>query len=261
MRADPFSADRFSIAAHEFRLPLSHIKGFVSTLRRRDLRLDEATRRDFLAEIEREADRLSEMIDDLLERSHSARERSRHFQRSARAPAALVAGGLDRVRGLLAGRFIEVDVPSDLPLVEVDGSAIERVIANLLQNALKYAQPTSHIRVRGRACGDALELRVEDDGPGIPARQRKRIFAPSYRGRRAQSSGQPGIGLGLAICLSIVSAHGGRIWADARPGGGARFTIVLPLRTERPLTEPSRPIRSSHNGNTPVGAVRCSQFG
>jgi signal transduction histidine kinase len=221
--------DSLSQAAHELRLPVSHIKGFVSTLRRRDAKVDDETRDDFLGEIEHEIDRVSELIDGLLEESRAGDRRQSRIPRRATRPASLVEGGLDRVRRLLQGRCVEVNIARDLPLVEVDSPAIERVIANLVQNALKYARADSHIRLSAQADDDALELRVEDDGPGIPSCDRRRIFARSYRGRRAKASSQTGYGLGLTICLSIVTAHGGRIWADSRPGGGTRFIVVLPL--------------------------------
>jgi two-component system sensor histidine kinase KdpD len=228
-----------SATAHELRLPLSHIKGFVSTLLRPDVAWDEDTKREFLAQIERETDRLSLLVEDLMEPTTAPHRRARSQQRTPRAPVALVAGGMDRVRGLLGSRSVEVDVPADLPMVEVDASAIERVIANLLHNALKYAPSDSHIRLAGRAIDGWLELSVEDDGPGIPTRHREQIFRRFFRGPAAQASGRPGSGLGLAICLSIVSAHGGRIWADARPGGGTRFTVVLPLAAADPLPDVS----------------------
>jgi two-component system sensor histidine kinase KdpD len=218
-----------SATAHELRLPLSHIKGFVSSLRRPDVEWDAETRADFLFQIELEADRLTQMVDDLMDHSKATQRRARHLHLSPTSPAALVAGGLDRVRGLLGDRCIEVAVPPDLPMVEVDAPAIERVLANLLDNALKYAPANSHISVSAHVANGALEVRVDDDGPGIPPADREQIFTRFFRGPDAQSSGRPGNGLGLAICLSIVSAHGGRIWADARVGGGTRFTVSLPL--------------------------------
>jgi two-component system sensor histidine kinase KdpD len=236
MLTDP-SVDFLSVAAHEFRLPVTHIKGFVSTLRRRDMDLDEATRSDFLAEIEHETDRLTQLIDDLLDRPDEVGTGARRSRRRPVPPAALIAGGLDRVRGLLDGRSVEIEVAADLPPVEVDAPAMERVIANLVHNAVKYAHPNGRIRLSARVTGDALAFFVEDDGPGLQPRERQRIFRGHYRGQSGSSSGLPGAGLGLTICLAIVSAHGGRIWADGRPGGGARFVTVLPLRASQPLEE------------------------
>lgn len=224
----------FSATAHELRLPLSHIKGFVSSLRRRDIEWDRETYEDFLAQIELETDRLAELVDTLLERTTRGvgRARQNERERQRTSPAALIDGGLDRVRSYLKGRSVEIDVPPGLPLVEVNAPAIERVIANLVHNALKYAPPNSHIRLSANAVGDLLQLRVEDDGPGISRRDREHIFKRFYRGERGHASGQSGSGLGLSICLSIVRAHRGCIWADPRPGGGARFTVVLPVATQ-----------------------------
>ena len=250
-----------SVMAHELRLPLSHIKGFVSTLRRPDMEWDEATRGEFLAQIERETDRLTQLVDELLKHSNPPNRRVRP-RRLACEPQALVAGGVDRVRGLLGGRSLDVDVPADLPVVEVDGPAIERVIANLLQNALKYTPPETRIRLAAQAEDSCLVLRVEDDGPGISMRDRAQIFRGFFRSPGARDSGQGGSGLGLAICLSIVSAHGGRIWADARPGGGARFTIALPLSRMPPLavsrwtSPPLRRIRAARTN--PARAARTA---
>jgi two-component system, OmpR family, sensor histidine kinase KdpD len=125
-------------------------------------------------------------------------------------------------------------VSRDLPLMDVDAPAVERVIANLVHNAVKYATPGSHIRIAARVAHRAFELRVEDNGPGIPPEDREQIFVRFYRRPDAAASGRPGVGLGLAICLSIVNAHGGRIWAGSRPGGGTRFTVSLPLTPEKP---------------------------
>jgi two-component system sensor histidine kinase KdpD len=218
-----------SAAAHELRLPLSHIKGFVSTLRRPGVQLDDLTRQDFLAQIEGETDRLTQLIDDLVDHSSVGHGRTRQAQHKTIRPIALIAGGLDRVRALLPGRRIEADVPIDLPKVEVDAAAIERVIANLLDNALKYAPADSPIRISAAVVDAHLELHVEDDGPGISPGERARIFNRFYRGPAARRSGRPGNGLGLAICRSIVSTHGGRIWTETPPRGGTRFAIALPL--------------------------------
>lgn len=215
-------------ASHELRTPLSHIKGFVSTLRQTDVEWDESARQDFLAEIEREADRLARLIGDLLDMSRLG---SGGIDARARAPeslAALVAGGLDRVRGALGDHPIAVDIGADLPAILADAGQIERVVANLVENATKYTPPGTPITLSGRASGRSVELRIEDTGPGIPTDQLERVFETFVRAPTAARSAS-GAGLGLTICRRIVEAHGGRIYAENRVEGGARFVVALPI--------------------------------
>ena len=216
--------------SHELRTPLAHIKGFTSSLRQPDVEWDEATRQDFLAEIEREADRLTELIDDLLSMSRLESGAPAQHAREAAAAADLVTAGLDRVRGLLGVARVDIDAPPDLPLVTVDAAQLEQVVANLVENAAKYGPATVQIRVTVAQVGDELELGVEDDGPGIPEEDLEHVFDKFYRARRTEHSGVPGTGLGLAICRAIVEAHGGRIWAENRPQGGARLLMRLPIQ-------------------------------
>jgi K+-sensing histidine kinase KdpD len=221
--------DEFLAAtSHELRTPLAHIKGFVSTLRQADVQWDEATRQDFLGEIEREADRLARLIGNLLDMS---RIESGGLERPDRAPTtarAVVSGGLDRVRGLLGQRPLLVDVPPELPAIDVDSTQVEGVFANLVENAAKYSPPETPLRLVGRPAEGGVEVRVEDEGPGIAADDLERIFDKFVRGAAARSS-IPGTGLGLAICREVVRANGGRIWAENRPTGGAAFVVWLPL--------------------------------
>ena len=131
---------------------------------------------DFLAEIEREADRLAVLIGDLLELS---RIESGGLDSHERAPARvgdLVAGGLDRVRGLFDERSLTVEVPTELPPVVVDAAQLERVVANLLENTARYAPPDSAVRVLARTAGEHIEMRVEDRGPGIPPDHLDHVF-------------------------------------------------------------------------------------
>jgi K+-sensing histidine kinase KdpD len=215
--------------SHELRTPLAHIKGFTSSLRQPDVEWDEETRQDFLAEIERETDRLAGLIDHLVSMSRLESGAPAPHPRVATSPRALVAAGLDRVRGLLGDARVRVDVPSDLPSVVVDAAQLEQVVANLVENAAKYGPPEVQIRVAAATVGGELELAVEDDGRGIPVEDLDRVFDKFYRARAAEQSGVPGTGLGLAICRAIVQAHGGQIWAENRPGGGARLVVRLPL--------------------------------
>jgi PAS domain S-box-containing protein len=216
-------------AAHELRSPLSHIKGFVSTLRNPDHELDSGTQSDFLAEIESEADRLAMLIEDLLEHASGSGAVARRRRVTTR-PSALVAASLKRVRNELGARRMEIEVPDDLPMVAVDLHSMERLLVNLLHNAHKYSPEAVPIHISAGVHKRMLELHVDDHGPGIPVNERKQIFEPFYRGTSAADSSVPGNGLGLAICRSIVSAHGGEIRAENAPDGGARFTVALAVK-------------------------------
>jgi PAS domain S-box-containing protein len=224
--------DEFLAAtSHELRTPLHHIKAFVSSLRLPDVDWDQDTRQDFLAEIEREADRLARLIADLLDLSRVESGGLDAKQHQHRSPAELVHGGLDRVRGLLNGWRLIVDVPADLPAVHVDVAQLEGVIANLVENATKYARPSgTTIWIRASEKGHDIEVIVEDDGPGIPPKHLETIFDKFFRLQKSEQSGTPGTGLGLAICRAVVRGHGGQIRAENRAEGGARFVITLPAR-------------------------------
>ncbi|MDP8923991.1 MAG: GAF domain-containing protein, partial [Chloroflexota bacterium] len=220
--------DEFLAAAsHELRTPLSHVKGFVSSLRQADVDWDEETRQDFLAEAEREADRLAKLIGDLLDMTRLESGELDRVTRVPVAPVAIVAGGLDRVRGLVGDHPLDVCVPSDLAPVLGDSSQLERVVANLVENAAKYSPPDAPIRVSVEQTDGTLVLCVDDDGPGIPDQYLEQIFDKFFR-VRSERAPVPGTGLGLAICRRIVEAHGGRIHAENRPEGGARLVVTLP---------------------------------
>jgi K+-sensing histidine kinase KdpD len=217
--------------SHELRTPLSEIKGFVTTLLRTDVDCDETTRRDFLLEIDREADRLDALISDLLDMSWLMSGGSQDFECDPTSPAVVVHRGLERVRLRVSNSTLDIDRGlGALPLVCVNSRRIEQVLANLIDNATKYA-PGSTIHISGALVdgGQNVELYVEDEGPGIPDADLEHVFDKYYRGR----SEAPGTGLGLPISRVIIEGHGGRMRAENRPGGGARFVVSLPAVRER----------------------------
>jgi two-component system sensor histidine kinase KdpD len=214
-------------ASHELRTPLSHIKGFVSTLRQTDIEWDDESRADFLAETEREADRLGKMITDLLDMTRLESGGLDPSHRTRVTPLELVDGGVNRVHGLLADRAVELDVPEDLPNVLVDVAQAERVIANLLENAAKYGPPDRPIRVGAGRVDSSVVICVDDEGPGIPQDSLERIFEKFVR-LQPTARTVPGTGLGLAISRYIAEAHGGSLRAEAL-ARGARFVLTLPL--------------------------------
>jgi len=227
------SQDILAATAHELRLPLSHIKGFVTSLRRTDVTWGEETRREFIAEIDVETDRLAELIDSLLSARARTVSSAPAVDLAFTSPGSVIQRACQRMRGELAGRPLRVDMAPNLPAVRMDASQMERVLANLLHNAVKYSPPDTAIGISARITDDdELEFSVHDQGPGISAKDRERIFTPFLRKQTADYSHVPGHGLGLAIWRSIVRAHGGRKCVSGRPDGGTRFSVLIPTHIE-----------------------------
>jgi len=139
----------------------------------------------------------------------------------------VIGSALQMFEPVSGARHVILDMPNPLMLIEVDGPLFERVLINLLENAVKYAGPQAEIGIRATGKPEKLHLEVWDNGPGIPAGQEQLIFDKFSRGNK--ESAIPGVGLGLAICRAIVELHGGTIHATQRLQGGASFQITLPL--------------------------------
>jgi len=216
-----------SLVTHELRTPLHHIKGFVTTLLQTDVEWDPVTRRDFLETINREADRLIDLVEKILDLSRLEAGRL-PLEKGWHQAADLIHGALQRQHLLIADRQVRVSVPSDLPALHVDGREIELVLANLVANAARYSEPGTEITIEAQGHNDRVVFSVADQGIGIAPEHQQLIFEKFYREERTARR-VPGIGLGLAICKRIVEAHGGHIWVESAPGKGARFFFDLPL--------------------------------
>jgi two-component system, OmpR family, sensor histidine kinase KdpD len=144
----------------------------------------------------------------------------------------LVGATLKRLENVLARHRVETHIPSDLPLVNVDGVLIGQVLANLLENAAKYTPPGTAISVSAETGRDEIIVSVADEGPGLRPGEETRIFEKFHRA--APEGAQSGVGLGLSICRAIVQAHGGTISAENLPIGGAVFRFTLPLADHAP---------------------------
>lgn len=221
-----------SMVTHELRTPLHHIKGFATTLLQTDVQWDAETQRDFLSTIDHEADRLSKLVSNILQMSRiEAGELGAARRRPCRVQD-LTSRALQRLRGETEAYRVQVSLPATLPPICADETGIESVIANLIENATKYAPPGSAITIEAAARAGRLIVCVADEGPGIAPEQQARIFDRFYR-VSADSRAAPGVGLGLAICKRIVEAHNGRIWVESQPGSGARFYFDLPLAIQQ----------------------------
>ena len=217
-----------SMVSHELRTPLNHIKGFATTLLQTDVEWDAATQRDFLGSINREADRLTNMVQKILHLS-SLESAGLPMEKDWYQVSDLVDAALQRRRNLIDGRQVHHDLPPDLPALFVDGRDIEVVLMNLIENAVKYSEPGTPITLSAERRANEVVFSVTDEGLGISVEHLERIFERFYRvpggGRRLPD----GIGLGLAICKRIVEAHDGRIWVESTPGIGSCFRFSLPV--------------------------------
>jgi PAS domain S-box-containing protein len=226
---DEMKTQLLSTVSHELRTPLASIKGFASTLLRDDVQWDAASQREFLQIIDQEADRLDELIANLLAMSRLEAGVLR-MDLGPVAPAALIEEAVDGLRPRMPGRTIVVEVPEGLPEVRADARRLRQVLHNLVENACKYSTG-GEIRVRARQEGPELVVSVSDQGIGIAPNHLERIFERFYQVDGAATRPAGGVGLGLSICKGLVEAHGGRIWAESRPGVGSTFSFSLPIAT------------------------------
>jgi two-component system sensor histidine kinase KdpD len=210
--------------SHDLRTPLASIKASVSSLRQTDVEWSEADEADLLATIEQNADRLDALIGNLLDMSRLHTGSLQPFLRPTAIDevAPVAAGGLDDSLRL------EMAVPDGFPLVLADPGLLERVLANLFSNALRYSPAGRPPELHASVEGSTVRLEVADHGPGVPDELKERIFEPFERvGDR-----HPGVGLGLAVARGFAEAMGGRIGAFDTPGGGLTVRVTLPAAGE-----------------------------
>lgn len=224
--AEELKSTFVSVVSHELKTPVALIKGYVSTLRREDAAWDREVVQDSLAVIEEEADRLTELIENLLDASR--------LQAGALAVhmadvnlAALARRIAERFQVQSAKHRLAVDFPPGFPLVMADEERIAQVLSNLISNAMKYAPDGGEINIRGTILPDQVIVCVSDQGSGIAPADIPFVFDRFYRSadhaRRTK-----GTGLGLYLARAVIEAHRGRIWVDPRPGEGARVCFSLP---------------------------------
>ena len=221
-----------SSVSHDLRTPLASITGAASTLLESEERLDAGTRRDLLEALHEEADRLNRLVQNLLEMTR-LESGALQLRTEWHSIEEVVGAALGRFGKALARRAVTVRVPADLPLVPMDDVLIEQVLINLVDNAIKYTPPESPIEVSAEDTGAAVLIEFADRGPGLPPGEERHIFEKFHRAEVTPPV--RGAGLGLAICRGIVQAHGGRIWAENRPGGGVTVRFTLPRKEAPPI--------------------------
>jgi two-component system sensor histidine kinase KdpD len=231
-RTDKLRGALLNAVSHDLRTPLSSIIASAGSLLQEDVAWTEEERREFAAAIEGEAQRLNRLVGNLLDLSRieagTIRPEKRWYDLST-----LVGDVLGRLRPVIADRRVIADVSDDLPPVPLDYVEVDEVLGNLLENAVNYTPSETEIHISAKYAGDHVEIEVADSGPGVPSDALPHVFEPFYRVQTTDPRPR-GMGLGLAVAKGLVEAHGGRIWAENRPLGGARFVFTLPLAEPAP---------------------------
>jgi signal transduction histidine kinase/putative methionine-R-sulfoxide reductase with GAF domain len=209
--------------SHDLRTPLTSILGSALTLERTALDLPRDDALDMVGRIAANARKLERLLSDLLDLDR--------LQRGIVSPNRRSTDLVEFVTRAVAeadthGRTVEVDVEPGF--VPIDQAKTERIIENLLSNSLRHTPPDAKIWVRARPEDDGLWIVVEDDGPGVPEELREEIFEPFRQAPGSSSGHSPGVGIGLSLVKRFAELHGGRAWAEERPGGGASFHVFLP---------------------------------
>jgi len=225
VEAERTRSSLLSSVSHDLRTPLAAITGAASSLKD-GASLPEAARSGLAETISEEAERLNRVIGNLLDMTR-VDSGSLRVAKEWHSIEEVVGAALTRLESQLAGRAVQLSISADLPLVPMDDVLFEAVVRNLMENAHKYSPRETPIEVSAVIDGSELRLEVRDRGVGLEPGDEKRVFEKFYRGK--SSSAAAGAGLGLAICKGIVEAHGGTISAGNRSGGGAVFTVRLPL--------------------------------
>jgi two-component system sensor histidine kinase KdpD len=221
----------FSSVTHDLRTPLASIKAGVTSLLDPSVTHDPGQERELLTTVLEETDRLNRLVGNILD---LAKIRAGALT-PARIPAAIdeiVEATVARMRPQFHGVRVVASIGADLPDVSVDPVQIDQMLTNLLENAIRHSPPEGRVEVQvlapapGADDPDLVRVRVVDEGPGIAPEERERVFDAFYRG--AQRPERPGSGLGLAIAKAVVVGHGGRIWIEGAPGGGAAVVFEIP---------------------------------
>jgi two-component system sensor histidine kinase KdpD len=211
-----------SSISHDFRTPLSAITGAATTLLQHDVTIDQHNRLELLHTIQEEADRLNRVIKNVLDMTR-LESGAIKINKEWQSLDEIVGVVLNRLGDRLKDHPLTVKLPGNLPLIPFDGLLIEQVFMNLFDNALKYTPTGTPLELSASESVYTVTVELADRGPGIPPGEEERIFEKFVRGRASGG----GVGLGLAICRTIINAHGGKIWAENRPGGGAVFRFTL----------------------------------
>jgi len=253
--ADRMRTALLAAVSHDLRTPLASAKAAVTSLRSPDVNWAAEDHDELLATADESLDRLTHLVDNLLDMSRLQAGALSLFPRPVGLDE-IVSRALDGLDP--AARGITVDIPESLPAINVDPAILERVVVNLTENALRYSPPGKPPLLTASALGDRVELRVVDRGPGIPEKDRDRMFVPFQR--LGDTDNTTGVGLGLALSRGLTEAMGGTLTAEDTPGGGLTMTMSVPAAPQQAYgLEPGRREREAASELEGRGAARTAE--
>jgi len=227
---DRLKGNLLATVSHELRTPLAIIKGYSTMLVDYNRRLRSEEKKEYLQSIDRATDRLTELIDHLLDMSRLEAGLLK-LDKQPTNISQLIREVVAEAKLRAPRHTIETDERQRLPTVEVDAKSIRQVLDNIIDNAVKYSDKESKVVVSAQRAGQELLISVADQGIGIPSHELGMVFDRMYRIEQRLTPEIGGIGLGLAICKGLITAHGGRIWVESELGKGSTFCFTLPLET------------------------------
>jgi PAS domain S-box-containing protein len=240
LELDRLKSSLVSTVSHELRTPLAAIKGYASTLLAEDVEWDRDAQREFLSIISDESDRLTSLVNNLLDLSR-IEAGSLSLSRDKCDLDEIIQRAAQRSQLRSENRF-EVRLEPNLPALFADRPRLETILRNLIENSVKYAGESATIRVDVTQQGEQIVFRVSDDGPGIPEAESQRIFESFYQVNASLARISSGAGLGLAICQGLVRAHGGEIWVEKQKQG-ASIAFSIPLNPQAGSMKPYNSIK------------------
>ncbi|MGD2207574.1 MAG: ATP-binding protein [Anaerolineae bacterium] len=231
-QAEELKSTFVSVVSHELKTPVALIKGYAETIRREDADWDRETIQESLGVIVEEADRLTQLIDSLLEASRIQAGGLKLEPTDVHLPrlAEKVVEGFRTQTGDAGTHIFELDFPSDFPTVWGDPERLREVLSNLVSNAVKYSPDGGTVWVGGRTDQKGVTVYIADQGIGIPPEEQDRIFERFHRVESGLHRRTEGTGLGLYLVKAIIEAHGGRVWVESAPGRGSIFMCALPRK-------------------------------
>ena len=235
-KLDQLKDDFIGLVSHELRSPMTVIMGAINTALTEAERLSPEETRQLLNDAALEAESLSHLLGNLLELSRAQADRlSLHAE--AISVRKVIQDTVEEIKRRSSAHEFAVDLPRKLPPVYADELRLERILYNLLENAVKYSPQGGEIRVSVKPEKEQLVIGVSDQGIGISPSEQAKLFAPFQRLEEFRPEGVGGVGLGLLVCRRLVEAHGGRIWVESEPGHGSTFFFTMLLSKKHPETQ------------------------